>query len=73
MTIRSDTAIGVKRSGGVRWISPPMRCPYCGRVLDTWCKARKVRRWGPVQFDLIKTICRSARCSAQARKDGYLS
>jgi len=62
----------VSRRGGVRPIAPPRICFYCGRRLDRWCKARRVYRWGPVQVELVRIVCRSNGCGEQARMDGYL-
>lgn len=63
----------VTRAGGVRAIHPPLRCPYCNRILETWCSAKRVWRLGNVlTIELHRTICRRPECKAHAARDGWL-
>jgi len=58
-------------AGGIRPIVPARRCPYCGRVLTRWCQAKKVYRWGPIQIELVRAICRRNGCQESARSEGF--
>lgn len=62
----------VTRAGGIRAIHPPLRCPYCNRILEAWCAARKVHRWGPVTIEITRAICRRPECRAHAARDGWV-
>lgn len=61
----------IKGRGGARPISPVRRCPYCGRELALYCQSKRTYRWGPLQVELIRLICRRESCREEARRDGW--
>jgi len=68
----TSTRRGSATRGGVRPIVPARRCRYCNKVLDRYCKAKRVWNLGPVRIEGYILICRSSECAERARRDGWL-